>query len=75
MSSGDNSYIGPEQRSDYEQGAAAGGKSMGADLPVRPITGPHPFREGFAPTDENPPLPDPWDVNAGVGLPPNGSRR
>lgn len=74
-SSGDNSFIGPEQRYDVFQGIAEGGKSLGNDLPVRATSGGSNWREGFAPTDENPPLPDPWSVHEGVGKPPGGGRR
>jgi hypothetical protein len=74
---GDNSYIGPEQGINGEQGAAPGGKSIADDLPMRSahVAGSG-FTEGFSPSSDNPPLPDPTgDVNAGVGLTPNGIRR
>lgn len=74
-SSGDNSHIGPEQGYGQTQGQAPGGKSLGDDLPVSAVPGGMPFTEGFTPNNEVPPLPDPWDVHAGVGKAPSGNRR
>jgi hypothetical protein len=69
-SSGDNSYIGPEQGINGTQGGAPGGRLPQDDLPMRPS--PPSWSEGFSPSPDNPPLPTSHED--GVGKCPSGGR-
>lgn len=73
-SSGDNSFIGPEQGIDGQSPGAPGGRFPQDDLPMNPTPSGGGWSEGFSPSSENPPLPAPGS-NDGAGLPPNGNRR
>ncbi len=57
------------------QGGAPAGDFFGSDLPVYAISdqAQNPFKEGFNPTSENPPLPD--DPMKGYTYPPGQGRR
>lgn len=73
-STGNNSYLPPEQGIDGQQGGAPGGRWPQDDLPMRPTSTPgNGWSEGFSPSPENPPMPS--SHTDGVGLTPNGIRR
>ena len=64
--------IGPFKGDNGQGGAPAGDFFSERELPVRPTDVGSPFKEGFRPTDANPPLPAPGSCD-GDPLPPKGN--
>lgn len=64
--------IGPFKGDKGQGGAPAGDWFTERELPVRSNDGGLPFKDGFNPTDANPPLP-PAGSSEGEPLPPKGN--